>query len=234
MQIDREKCVRCGLCRFYCPVGAIKVEGGGVFIDQDLCVECGVCLRSGVCKQGALYQPKLDWPRILRARFSDPLVKHPSTEIMGRGTAEMKTNDVTGRFKEGEVGFAIEMGRPGVSTTFADVEKVTMALAGKVEFEPLNPVTMLLDTKTGRLKDPRVRDERVLSAIIECKTTEDRGIEVLQTLQEVSREIKTVFSLCVINRCRDFEIPFKRRMEKFGFIPRINGKTNVGLGRPLA
>lgn len=234
MRIEVEKCVGCRLCTFYCPVEAIKMGDGGFFIDQDLCVECGVCLKSGVCKQDALYQPKLSWPRVLRVQFSDPLVKHPSTEIMGRGTAEMKTNDVTRRFKEGEVGFAIEMGRPCVSTTFADVERVAMALAGKVEFEPLNPVTALLDPMTGRLRDPKVRGERVLSAIIECKTTEDRGIEVLRILQKVSREIDTVFSLCVINRCRGFEVPFKRRMKEAGFTPRINGKTNVGLGRPLA
>ncbi len=146
----------------------------------------------------------------------------------------MKTNDVTGRSREGEVGFAVEMGRPGLSTSFADVEKVSAALAGKVEFEPLNPVTVLIDTETGRLLDPVVRGERALSAIIECKTTEDRGIEVLNTLKRVAMEIDTVFSLCVINKCRGFEIPFKRAMEENGFTPRINGKTNVGLGRPLA
>lgn len=109
-----------------------------------------------------------------------------------------------------------------------------MALAGKVEFESLNPVTVLLDPKTGGLKDPRIRRERVLSAIIECKTTEDRGIEILRLLRKVAKEIDTVFSLCVINRCKEYEIPFKKRIEEAGFTPRINGKTNVGLGRPLA
>jgi len=218
----------------YCPVDAIKVDDGDVRIDQGACVECAACLKSGACRYEALYQPDLGWPRVIRAQFSDPLVSHPSTDIMGRGTAEMKTNDVTGRFREGEVGFAVEMGRPGVSTSFADVEKVSVALAGKVEFEPLNPVTVLIDTETGRLRDPGVRGERALSAIIECKTTEDRGIEVLKILRRLAGEVDTVFSLCVINKCRGFEIPFKRAMEENGFTPRINGKTNVGLGRPLA
>ncbi len=234
MKIDKEKCVSCKSCIEYCPVGAIEVSDSEVRIDQETCVECAACLRSGACAYDALHQPELGWPRIIRSQFSDPQESHPDTEIMGRGTAEMKTNDVTGRFVEGEVGFAVEMGRPGVSTSFTDVEKVAKALAGRVEFEPLNPVTSLIDTRTGVLRDPRVRGVRALSAIIECKTTEDRGIEILNILKEVSGEIDTVFSLCVINRCRDYEIPFRRVMEENGFAPRINGKTNVGLGRPLA
>jgi hypothetical protein len=153
---------------------------------------------------------------------------------MGRGTAEMKTNDVTGRFKKGEVGFAIEMGRPGISTSFADVEKVVKALIGWVEFEPLNPVTYLLDLENGNFKDPKVTGERALSAIIECKTTEDKGIEVLNLLKKVSEEIDTVFTLSVINKCYGYAIPFLEMMKNSGYIPRINGKTNIGLGRPLA
>ena len=218
----------------YCPVDAIKVGSGEVQIDQDACVECAACLKSGACRYDALYQPELGWPRILRSQFSDPMVAHPTTAIMGRGTAEMKTNDVTGRFRQGEVGFAVEMGRPGISTGFADVEKVSVALAGTVEFEPLNPVTALIDSDTGRFKDPKVLEERALSAIIECKTTEDRGLEVLRLFKEVSGEIDTVFTLCVIGRCKGYDVPFRRVMEENGFEPRINGKTNVGLGRPLA
>ncbi|UCH57364.1 MAG: 4Fe-4S binding protein [Candidatus Bathyarchaeota archaeon] len=234
MKIDEGNCTRCRSCIIYCPVSAIKTGENRVLIDQDLCVECGVCLKSGACKFDALHQPPLEWPRILRSQFSDPLISHPSTGIMGRGTAEMKTNDVTGRFRLGEVGFAIEMGRPGISTSMVDVEKVFKALIGEVEFEPLNPVTYLFDLEEGEFRDPRVRGERALSAIIECKTTEENGVRVLNILREVSEEIDTVFTLCVVNRCRDHEIPFKRVMEEEGFTPRINGKTNVGLGRPLA
>ena len=234
MKIDEEMCISCKACIAYCPVGAIEASEENVFIVQDVCVECGVCLRSGSCRYDAIYRQELVWPRALRAQFSDPVEAHPDTGIPGRGTCEMKTNEVTGRFRKGDVGFAIEMGRPGISTSFGQVEKVAMAIAGAVEFEPLNPVTYLIDPSTGSLRDDSVREERVLSAIIECKTTEDRGLDVLHLLEEASKEIDTVFSLCVVNRCSDHGVPFKGVMEAAGYVPRINGKTNVGLGRPLA
>ena len=234
MKIDQDACVRCQSCVIYCPVGAIKVSEDSVNIDQDSCLECGACLRSGACKFNAIYQPKLEWPRVLRGHFSDPLGVHPSTGISGRGTVEMKTNDVTGRFKDGEVGIAIEVGRPGIGTSFAEIEKLTVALAKLVEFEPLNPLTTLIDVKSGKFKDPAVKKEKVLSAIIECKTKFDDGIKILKALKEKAKEVDTVFTVCAINRCRDYTIPFKKKLEDEGFEPRINGKTNVGLGRPLA
>ena len=126
------------------------------------------------------------------------------------------------------------MGRPGISTSFSDVEKVAKALVGIVEFEPLNPVTYLLDLKKGTFKDPRIKGERALSAIIECKTTVDKGIKVLNLLKKITEEIDTVFTLSVINKCQDYTIPFLDMMKESGYKPRINGKTNAGLGRPLA
>jgi NAD-dependent dihydropyrimidine dehydrogenase PreA subunit len=234
MRIDPERCEGGQSCIAYCPVGAIRAEHAKVFIDQDLCVECSVCLRSGVCQSAALYQPALEWPRSLRAKFSDPLLAHPATGIKGRGTVEMKTNDVSGRFGVDEVGFVIEVGRPGVTALLADVETLTTVLAGWVEFEPLSPITSLLDAETGTFKDASIRDERVLSAIIECKASEDRAITVLTHLQEVAGRIETVFSLGVIARCEGFGIPTRAKLEAAGYQPRGDGKTNVGLGRPLA
>jgi len=234
MKIDQEACVQCKACVIYCPVGAIEASESSVNIDQDDCLECGACLRSGACKFNALYQPKLEWPRVLRGHYSDPLGVHPSTGISGRGTVEMKTNDVTGRFKDGEVGIAIEVGRPGIGTSFAEVEKLTIALAKHVEFEPLNPLTTLIDVKSGIFKDPAVRKEKVLSAIIECKTNFDNGINVLKLLKEKAKDVDTVFTVCAVNKCRGYTVPFKKKLEDAGFKPRINGKMNVGLGRPLA
>ncbi len=232
MQINEDKCIKCQACLPYCPVDAIQKGFHDVFIDQDSCVECAACLKSGACAQNAIYQPKLKWPRILRSQFSDPLIRHPITGISGRGTAEMKTNDVTNRFIDGEIGFAVEVGRPGISASFADVEQIAQTLAGHVEFEPLNPVTMLLDSVTGKFQDQTILNERVLSAIIECKAPASRALDVLQRLKTVAPTLETVFSLCVISRCHNSTIPFKTVMEAAGFQPRLNGKTNVGLGRP--
>jgi len=230
IKIDTEKCVVCGRCVPYCPVGAIIFEEDTVYINQEKCVECGVCFRSGACKVDALFQPKLSWPRVLRSLFSDPVAVHPETGIPGRGTEEMKTSDVTHRFKSGEVGIEVEVGRPGITASFEDVEKVAMALAKhNIEFEPENPVTFLIDTKTGRLKDGTVRKERVLSAIIELRIKQENLVEIIETLRRISEKIDTVMSVGVITICKDSEIPIKSLLEKIMAKPKINGKVNLGL-----
>lgn len=230
MLIDKKKCTNCGACLPYCPVGAIKFEKNVHYIDQDKCVECGVCIRSGACKVSAIYQPKLRWPRVLRSTFSDPLLVHPQTDVPGRGTEEVKTNDVTHRFKLGELGIIVEVGRPGIGTYLEDVEKIAKALAvHNVEFEPKNPVTYLIDTKTGEFKDPLVKKERVLSAIIEFKVKEENFPKIAETLKKVSEEINTVISVGVATVCKDSEIPLAI-INEARLTPRINGKTNLGLG----
>lgn len=227
-------CVGCGACVQACPTGALSPRPGRAVstIDQDKCVECEVCGRAAVCAADALHMPELQWPRSLRGAFSNPFTVH-KTGIPGRGTEEMKTNDVTHRFERGEFGVGIEMGRPGVSASFRDVEKVAMAIAGTgVEFETENPVTSLMvDLNTGRM-DPEVLDERVLSAIIEFKIDPDGLKRVLQVLKEVAPELETVFSLAVTSRAdANGSVPTREIGEAAGYAPRINGKTNVGLGR---
>jgi hypothetical protein len=153
----------------------------------------------------------------------------------GRGTNEMKTNDVTGRYREGEVGIAAELGRPCQGFYFRDLEKVTMAMSKLgAEFEPENPITALLDEKTGRIKHREVMNERAMSAIVEMKVGEDRAIDVLEGLKEVAKEIDTVFTVDIINKCKEGTIPVLPILEVAGIKVRINGKTNIGLGRPLA
>jgi hypothetical protein len=217
-------------------MGAIRVEGKNVIIEADECVECGVCARSGICQDGAFVREELVWPRILRAEFSDPTIPHKKTDIAGRGTAEMKTNDVSGRIRRGEVGVAVELGRPGVGTRFTEVEKVTREVARlKIPLEEANPVSALVqDPKKGTLS-PEILGEKVLSAIVEFKVPFDRAEEILDLLQRVTAKLDTVASISLIGRSeRDGRIPLEELLNRRGVPFYPNGKVNVGLGRPLA
>jgi ferredoxin len=262
--IDPRKCVACGNCVPVCPMGAIYLEAGIAQVNQDECVECSTCFRflpsEGLppalvrlarraiqllrlrfdqppdrCPTGALEPPDLEWPRSLRRAFSDPLVVHDETGLGGRGTEEIKTNDVTGRIGEGEAGMVIDLGRPGIGVRFGDIQKVSMALAALgTEFEPDNPVTLLMeDRATGKLK-PEILEEKVLSAIIEFKTTLDRLPQYLRVIDEVEGQLDTVISVGVSSRCgSDGEISHRAACREAGQILSVNGKTNLGLGRPV-
>jgi len=123
MQISHEKCLGCGKCVPFCPVSAIRHDHHNqeTMIDFDECVECGVCLRIGICPADAIKKTELTWPRSVRSIYSDPLNIHKETGLAGRGTEESKTNDVTGRFRRGEFGIAIEVGRPGIGTSLIEL-----------------------------------------------------------------------------------------------------------------
>ena len=238
MRINPDSCVACLECMDFCPVEAIKKNPstGDVFVDEEACVECGVCKRADVCPGDALWQPELNWPRRIRAEFSDPLRPHSGSGEAGRGTEEVKTNDVTGRYSKGRVGIALELGRPGIGTSMKDMEKVAMAAAALgATFVQNNPVYHLMaDTKTGKFKED-VLNERILSAIIELSTTPSNLPAMLKTLWEVSQEIDTVFS---VNMCslleEDGSCPAEEAVRRAGLKIRPNGKNNIGLGRPLA
>jgi hypothetical protein len=205
------------------------------WIDEDECVECGVCLRANACNPQAIFLQELKWPRVVRRAFSDPMVEHKETGVPGRGTEEMKTNEVTGRFKRGSWGMAVEVGRPGVGAKLRDLELIAMALAEKgISFEPRNPVTFLFeDVKIGKLK-PELKEERVLSAIIEFEVKPEQLRGVLQTLKEVSQEVETVFSVDLISFPGEEETrPALEIVRQMGFPIYPNGKVNLGLGRAL-
>lgn len=236
MRIDPEKCVGCMKCIPFCCVEAILEAGKKCVVDEDKCVECYVCLRSGICPVDAFEEVPLEWPRILRHTFSSPSAEHKDTHISGRGTSEMKTNDVTGRYRHGKVGFTVDVGRPGVGTSFEDVERIAMAVAKVgVNFEPLNPTTTLMtDTNSGRFRDD-AKMERVLSCILEFKTEEEKLLSIINALRDVAKSVDTVFSVGCISRCRpDGTVPVKAMLDEAGIFYRPNGKINVGLGRPLA
>jgi NAD-dependent dihydropyrimidine dehydrogenase PreA subunit len=233
MRIDPEACTACGDCHPYCPTEAISSDDGVGVIDTDLCVECYVCLRSGVCPNQAFVADTLEWPRIIRHVYSavQP-VQSGSGQIDGRGTAEMKTNDVTDRYKHGEAGFTVDIGRPGLGATFADVERIAAAVAQLgVVFEPVNPVTKLMtDVTTGSLRED-ILSERVLSCILEFKVPEVEAPAVVAALERVAGDIDTVFSVGCISRCRDDgTAPVKAILDRAGVSLRPNGKVNIGLG----
>lgn len=235
MYINPENCIGCASCLPYCPMGSISMKSIAV-IDKDECIECSICKRANVCPTDAFEQEKLEYPRVLRQVFSDPLLSHPGTKVPGRGTEEMKTNDVTGRFGRGHVGIAIELGRPGTGTRLYNVEKIAMAVAPfNVKFEEDNPVTQLMTNKTtGKLRDDCL-NEKVLSAIVEFDCSIEQVRPILETLAKESENIDTVFSLDIASRVNvDGTIPTENLAVDAGFTPSINGKTNVGLGRPLA
>jgi hypothetical protein len=84
-----------------------------------------------------------------------------------------------------------------------------------------------------RVSVSEIRMERVLSAIIEFKTRETQISQVLMTLETAAQQIETVFSVSVISRCQRSTIPILPHLQAEGYQPRVNGKTNLGLGRPL-
>lgn len=234
MIIDSEVCIACESCVPYCPVGAVAINDSCAEIDQELCVECGVCLRSGVCPVEALRQPDLKWPRTLRALFSNPITVFEETGVAGRGTDEVKSNDVTGRYRRGEVGFGIEMGRPGTGTSFRQIQQLTTALARMgVRFEERNPLTTLLSDPTAGTVREDILNERVLTAIIEFKVPIARVSEVLDALKKAEKEVETVFSLDFISRPEaDGTLPAVEELKRLGYNPSEHVKICTGLGRP--
>jgi len=188
-----------------------------------------------VCPTDAIAPHDLTWPRVVRRAFSDPVVPHEATGVHGRGTEEVKTNDVTGRVNEGEAGFTIEFGRPGVGVRFRDIQKMTMALASlPVAFEKRNPVFSLMsDPATGTIRED-ILDEKVLSAIVELKTALEHVPTVLARVEEVAPQLDTILSIGVATRCDSQggnQLEPLLKGEGYDF---YRGKTNLGLGRRAA
>src|SRR5215813_10761240 len=186
-----------------------------------------------VCPTAAFEPEQLSWPRVVRRAFSDPRVPHESTGVEGRGTEEVKTNDISGRVKVGEVGFTIEFGRPGVGVWFREIQKMCKVLAeARVSFEKKNPVTSLMaDVATGIIRED-ILNEKVLSAIVEIKVPVERTEEIIRLVWKVEKEIDTVVAIGVGTRCdENGEDPVVAPiLEKLGY-KLERAKTNIGLGR---
>jgi ferredoxin len=231
-------------------------------VDRNECVECYACFNGlsqehlnptlvrtlrklfqlvrlrfdpepDVCPTAAFAPEDLQWPRVVRRAFSDPRVPHESTGVQGRGTEEVKTNDVSGRVQKGEVGFTIEFGRPGVGVWFHEIQKMAWALAkAGVAFEKKNPITSLMsDVSTGTLRED-ILGEKVLSAILEIKVPVERTEEIIGHVREVEKQLDTVIALGVGTRCDEDgeENVVAPILEHLGY-KLERAKTNVGLGR---
>lgn len=238
MLIDSDLCMGCWECLDYCPVSAIGVNENVAVIDLDSCVECGTCLRSAPCPSGAFNRPELEWPRSLRQWFSDPTSTIPRIRSLGagRGVDEVKNNDRTGYYHDNHVGFIVEMGRPGVSASFRDIEKLLTALAEAdfhlVDRSPMIP--FLASRQVGRLME-EILWERVLSCSLEFKMPMDRIPRFIEILRQVENELSTVFTVGLLSIIHaDLSIPTFPLLANLGVSVRPNAKINVGLGRPLA
>jgi hypothetical protein len=231
-------------------------------IDRDECVECYACYNGlsqehlnptmvrtarklfslmrlrfepepDVCPTAAFEPDELTWPRVVRRAFSDPRVPHESTGVEGRGTEEVKTNDVTGRVRVGEVGFTIEFGRPGVGVRFREIQEMCWALAkANVSFEKKNPVTSLMsDVSTGTLRSD-ILNEKIMSAIVEIKVPVERTEEIIRLVWNVEKKLGTVVALGVATRCDEHgeENIVAPILQRLGY-KLERAKTNIGLGR---
>ena len=231
-------------------------------INRDECVECYACYNGmsqehlppslvrairklfrmarvrfdpepDVCPTAAFEPDELAWPRVVRRAFSDPRVPHESTGVHGRGTEEVKTNDVSGRVQIGEVGFTIEFGRPGVGVRVREIQEMCRALAqAGVRFEPKNPVTSLMTDQAAGTLPEEILGEKLLSAIVEIKAPAGRTEEIIRIVWEVEKRIDTVIALGVGARCEadGEERVIAPILEKLGY-KLERAKTNIGLGR---
>lgn len=231
-------------------------------IDRDECVECYACFNGlsqehlnptlvrlvrrvlqavrvrfdpepDVCPTAAFEPEELVWPRVVRRAFSDPRVPHESTGIEGRGTEEVKTNDVSGRVNVGEVGFTIELGRPGVGVWMRDIQQICRRLgAAGVSFEKHNPITSLMtDAQSGTLRED-ILGEKLMSAIVEIKVPVARAEEIVHLVWEAEKELDTVVALGVGTRCDSDgeDHVLAPILERLGY-KLERAKTNTGLGR---
>ena len=231
-------------------------------IDADECVECYACYNGlsqehlnptmvravrqvlkwarirfdpepDVCPTAAFEPDELTWPRVVRRAFSDPRVPHESTGVEGRGTEEVKTNDVSGRVQTGEVGFTIEFGRPAVGVRLQEVQEMCFALArAGVAFEKKNPITSLMsDISTGTIR-PDILGEKLMSAIVEIKVPVSRAEEIIRLVWEVEKKLDTVVALGVGVRCdsQGEDELIEPILARLGY-KLERAKTNIGLGR---
>ena len=240
MIIITDHCIGCQECLDYCPVGAITMVCNKAVIDWSLCCECGACDRENVfkCPTAAIVQDPLKQHQQIAQSFSDPSVYHRKTGVPGRGAEEVKTNDVRGMVKKGEVGIAIEIGRPCLGAKIGIIETFVEAFQRiGVDYEFNNPLyDLLIDASSGIDMKEELRDQHLISAIIQLKVPIGHLGLALKEVLRVSHSLDTVFSLSLITRLDHERIPenITEELSTFGLTHRPNAKINLGLGRPLS
>jgi ferredoxin len=233
--IDETRCTACGQCVPLCPMGAIHLGLEVSSIDPHECSECGTCLRANVCPEDAIRAGKLSWPRVLREAFSNPIAEHESTDVPGRGTEGIKTNDAGGPYGAGSVGVFVELGRPVLGARFADAERVVKKFtAHGFPMVEDNPVAALIaDPKTGAL-EPEILNEKAISILIEFIVPHTAAHELIKILGELSDEVATVFSVSVALRAKEDGLSPLSDLFGSGIRSLPNGKVNLGLARGIA
>ena len=237
MQIDQMLCTACEECIPYCPVGAIAVVDETVDIDFDACVECGTCIRYAPCPVDAIQESPeaLEWPRVLRREYSDPGIRHSTTKGFGQRNGGVKDQrcDRTRQARTTGHGHGVRPTRHihSVEGTGEDDDGLG---SNRDPLRGANPVTFLLaDPDAGRMRE-EVKNERVLSAILEVEFDAAKLPGVIATVEAVAPTLETVFSWCLITRLEDDgSVAVLPALQELGVEVRPNAKVNVGLGRPL-
>jgi heterodisulfide reductase subunit A len=55
-EVDKDKCLKCGLCVHACDYKALKLTPEGILVNETACTGCGLCIAA--CPAGALKTPK--------------------------------------------------------------------------------------------------------------------------------------------------------------------------------
>jgi hypothetical protein len=88
----------------------------------------------------------------------------------------------------------------------------------------------MANPNTGDIRED-ILNEKILSAIVEFKTSMKNVPAVLRKIREVAKRLDTVVAIGAAARCDengDNELEEILLSEKFSF---VRGKTNLGLGR---
>lgn len=260
--IDEAACNSCGACVPYCPVSAIVEYSADntISIDPRRCTECGLCLQSEVCPVHAVVARDLTWPRTLRGKFQNRHSPYRNSRLLAQVSPPLKTasegetfnrsdsptelrNDVNGLIRHGEAEIIAELGRPHLSTTFRDVQKVVQALLPlglqlEHQYPPADqrsPLSELAAVASRGVFKPDILDERAGWVTLRLLRREEELPRILLALRRAAAEIDTVFAVGVVSRlARDGSTAAETAAREIGLDPAVNCKTNVGLGRPLS